>query len=195
MPLTSDQQVKADALVKAFGDFMGSVGAQGPGTPFTGSDPNGPPVFTPALPTPPSPVPPPAIGWWRPTNTGSSFPPLAVGDYAGAQEYAGEGHYPNGTVALAGDRLERARKQSDALSRCDSADDYTKDAANRLVAGAGKPGVEMNAVIYACQLDKVDTSGTQNPQYSYGFKTIAEWVDYLQSTPAAMTGQGPGGPR
>ena len=178
--LTTDQKI--DAIYQKF-----VVGVQGPGSPFTGSDPTGTPVFVPDPPPTPVVVPPPALGWWRPINTRTSFPPLAPGDVAGAQEYAGEGRFPNGTVAISADRLEKARLQCDALSRCNTADD-----ANRLVAGAGAPGIEMDAVNYAIMLGKVDTSGAQNPQYSYGHKTIAEWVDYLQSTPTAVPGQGPG---
>jgi hypothetical protein len=178
--LTTDQKI--DAIYQKF-----VVGAPGPGTPFTGSDPTGAPTFIPDQPSTPTSVPPPAIGWWRPIDAFRVFPPLAVGDYAGAQDYAGNGHFPNGAVALSGDRLELARKQSDALSRCNTADD-----ANRLVAGAGRPGVEMDAVIYAVMVGRVDTSGTQNPQYGYGFRTIAEWVGYLQSQATVTPGQGPG---
>jgi hypothetical protein len=160
----------------------------GPSTPFTpGGDPTGAPVFIPDPPPVPVAVPPPAIGWWRPTVARTSFPALAAGDYAGAQEYAGNGYLPDGTLALAADKLEKARLQADALSRCNTADE-----ANVLVAGASRPGVEEDAVIYAIMLGKVDTSGAQNPNYSYGFTTIAAWVDYLQHTPAASAGQGPG---
>src|ERR1039458_10197155 len=64
MSLTSQQQPFADALVKAFGDFMSSVGGayvapgttaapgQGPGTPFG-------PAPVPATPAP-------VAGWWNP---------------------------------------------------------------------------------------------------------------------------------
>jgi hypothetical protein len=187
MSLTQDQQTKASVLRKALDDFLSAVGDQGPGTPFAGSDPTGTGVFVPSPSTPPTPVPSPAIGWWRPIVARTSFPALAVGDYAGAQEYAGNCRFPNGTLALSVDRQERARLQCDALSRCNTADE-----ANVLVAGAGRPGVEMDSVNYAILLGRVNTDGAQNPNYSYGFKTIAEWVDYLQSTPAAMpAGQGP----
>ena len=176
--------------LSAIADEVTTIQSQGPGTPFTGTNPTGPPVFTPDTPTPPYTSPPPAIGWWRPLNVRTSFPALAAGDYAGAQDYAANGYLPNGTVALNADRLEGARKQSDALGRCNTAED-----ANRIVAGAGGPGVEQDAVIYACMIGRVDTSGLQNPQYNYKYRAIAEWVDYLQTPlPGVMAGQREQGP-
>ena len=209
MSLTSQQQPFADALVKAFGDFMSSVGGayvapgttaapgQGPGTPFG-------PAPVPATPAP-------VAGWWNPTPAqyaafaarfvvqGAAISPVAdTADATGVfatlppvtattdiLEYAGYGYGPDGKQ-----RLFHVGKFATARVLCDQiAVATTPDQANAVVAGAGN--CDADAVRLSLMTGLVVPGSLGNAQMSGG-KTVADVVAILLGLSASTAGQGPG---
>ena len=206
--LTQVQQPLADALVKAFGDFMSSVGgayvapgttpSQGPGTPF------GP------VPVPPAPAP--VAGWWNPTPaqysafaarfgaTAAAFAPVPddqpslgwstlppVTATADILEYAGYGYGPDGKQ-----RLYHVGKFAAARAACDAI--YAANQPGQedaVVKGAEAPGVEPDAVRLSCMTGLVVFGPLGNAQMAGG-QTVADVVAILLQQNATPSGQGAG---
>ena len=212
MPLTSAQQPYADALVKAFGDFMLSVGGayvapgttpvgtgsnQGPGTPFG-------PVAAPS----PAPV----AGWWNPTaaqyaafaarfglpvvaitpvpddQAAAGFPTLPpVIAQADILEYAGYGYGPDGKQ-----RLFHVGKFTAARAACDAIYAATQPGQeDAVVKGAEAPGVEPDAVRLSCMAGLVVFGPLGNAQMAGG-QTVADVVAILNGQNVTPAGQGAG---
>ena len=206
MSLSSSQQPLADALVKAFGDFMSAVGgayvapgttpAPGPGTPFN-------PV--------PVPAPAPVAGWWNPTTAqyaafaarfGPAISPIAdtadatvafaalppVTATADILEYAGYGYGPDGKQ-----RLFHVGKFAAARAACDAIAAATVPGQeDAVVKGAEAPGVEPDAVRLSLMTGLVIPGPLGNAQMAGG-QTVADVVAILLQQNATPSGQGPGG--
>ena len=204
MSLSSSQQPLADALVKAFGDFMSAVGgayvapgttpAPGPGTPFS--------------PVPIQPAPAPVAGWWNPTTAqysafaarfGPAISPVAdtvdatnvfavlppVTATADILEYAGYGYGPDGKQ-----RLFHVGKFTAARAACDQITAATTpDQANAAVAGAGN--CDPDAVRLSLMTGLVLPGPLGNAQMAGG-QTVADVVGILNGQSASTAGQGPG---
>ena len=205
MSLSSSQQPLADALVKAFGDFMSAVGGayvapgttpgQGPGTPF------GPA---------PVPTPTPVAGWWNPTAAqyaafaarfGPAISPLAdtvdatnvfavlppVTATADILEYAGYGYGPDGKQ-----RLYHVGKFAAARAACDAIYAATQPGQeDAVVKGAEAPGVEPDAVRLSCMTGLV-VFGSLGQATMGGGQTVADVVAILNGQNTTAQGQGPG---
>src|ERR1035438_2513481 len=207
MSLTPAQQPYADALVKAFGDFMSSVGGayvapgttpapgQGPGTPFG-------PV--------PVPAPAPVAGWWNPTTAqyaafaarfGPAISPLAdtvdatnvfavlppVTATADILEYAGYGYGPDGKQ-----RLFHVGKFTAARAACDAIYNATQPGQeDAVVKGAEAPGVEPDAVRLSCMTGLV-VFGPLGQATMGGGQTVADVVAILLGQSTTPAGQGAG---
>jgi hypothetical protein len=215
MSLSSAQQPYADALVKAFGDFMTAVGGayvapvttpgQGPGTPF-GPAPGNP--FGPV----PVPAPAPVAGWWNPTPaqyaafaarfglSTSEFSPVsdatdATGKFltlppvtatADILEYAGYGYGPDGEQ-----RLFHVGKFAAARAACDAIYAATVPGQeDAVVKGAEAPGVEPDAVRLSCMTGLVVFGPLGNAQMAGG-QTVADVVAILLQQNTTAAGQGP----
>ena len=212
MSLTQAQQPFADALVKAFGDFMSSVGGayvapgttptpgQGPGTPFG-------PVAVPASGTPVPGTP------WNPTvaqfadfaarmgvsvasiqpvpddQIASGFPKLApVTAEAAILEYGlGYGYGPDGVQRL----FHQSRFTSSALA-CDAILAATQSGQeDAVVKGSEAPGVTPDAVRLSLRTGLVVIGSLGNAQMAGG-QTVADVVAILLGQSASTAGQGPG---
>jgi hypothetical protein len=211
MSLTSQQQPFADALVKAFGDFMSSVGGayvapgttaapgQGPGTPFG-------PAPVPATPAP-------VAGWWNPTPAqyaafaarfvvqGAAISPVAdTADATGVfatlppvtattdiLEYAGYGYGPDGKQ-----RLFHVGKFAAARAACDAIAAATVPGQeDAVVKGAEAPGVEPDAVRLSCMTGLV-VFGSLGQATMGGGQTVADVVAILNGQNVTPAGQGAG---
>ena len=205
MSLSSSQQPLADALVKAFGDFMSAVGgayvapgttpAPGPGTPFN-------PV--------PVPAPAPVAGWWNPTTAqyaafaarfGPAISPVAdtvdatnvfavlppVTATADILEYAGYGYGPDGKQ-----RLFHVGKFAAARAACDAIAAATVPGQeDAVVKGAEAPGVEPDAVRLSCMTGLV-VFGSLGQATMGGGQTVADVVAILNGQNVTPAGQGAG---
>jgi hypothetical protein len=202
--LTSTQQPYADALVKAFGDFMSAVGGAyvAPGTTPT----PGPGTFPVSVP----PVPAPVAGWWNPTAaqyttfaarfgaTAAAFAPVPddqpslgwstlppVTATADILEYAGYGYGPDGKQ-----RLYHVGKFTAARAACDQiAAATTPDQANAAVAGAGN--ADPDAVRLSLMTGLVLPGPLGNAQMAGG-QTVADVVAILMGQSTTPAGQGAG---
>jgi hypothetical protein len=208
MSLTSAQQPYADALVKAFGDFMTAVGGayvapvttpgQGPGTPFN-------PVPVPSYPAP-------VTGWWSPTTAqyaafaarfglpvvaitpvpddqaAPGFPTLPpVTATADILEYAGYGYGPDGKQ-----RLFHVGKFTAARAACDQIYAATVPGQeDAVVKGAEAPGVEPDAVRLSLMCGLVIPGPLGNAQMAGG-QTVADVVAILLGQNVTPAGQGAG---
>ena len=208
MSLTQAQQPLADALVKAFGDFMTAVGGayvapvptpgQGPGTPFG-------PVAAPSAPAP-------VAGWWNPTTAqyaafaarfglpvvaitpvpddqaASGFPTLPpVTATADILEYAGYGYGPDGKQ-----RLFHVGKFTAARAACDQIYLATQPGqVDAVVKGGEAPGVEDDAVRLSLMCGLVIPGPLGNAQMAGG-QTVADVVAILNGQNVTPAGQGAG---
>jgi hypothetical protein len=210
MSLTPAQQPLADALVKAFGDFMSAVGGayvapgtaptpgQGPGTPFG-------PAPVPATPAP-------VAGWWNPTTAqyaafaarmgvnvsfitpvpdiapADGFPTLpAVTATSDILEYAGYGYGPDGKQ-----RLYHVGKFATARAACDQIYAATVSGQeDAVVKGAEAPGVEPDAVRLSCMTGLV-VFGSLGQATMGGGQTVADVVAILNGQNTTPAGQGAG---
>lgn len=207
MPLTPDQQTKADALVKAFGDFMGAIG--GPYVAPAPAPGQGPGTF-------PVPAPAPVTGYWRPTDaqhaafaarfgfTVKAISPVpddedATGTFpvlppvtatADVLEYAGYGYGPDGIQRLFHvGRFETARAACDGIFRASKPGDE-----EAIVAGSEAPGVTPDAVRLSLLYALVVPGPLGNVQMAGG-QTVADVVAIALGQNKTPAGQGPGGSR
>jgi hypothetical protein len=200
--------------VKAFGDFMSSVGGayvapgttpgQGPGTPF------GPAPGNPFGPVSVPPAPAPVVGWWNPTPAqyaafsarfGPAISPVAdtvdatgvfatlppVTATADILEYAGYGYGPDGKQ-----RLFHAGKFAAARAACDAIFNATQPGQeDAVVKGAEAPGVEPDAVRLSLMTGLVIPGPLGNAQMAGG-QTVADVVAILLGQNVTPAGQGAG---